>query len=77
MKPPKPSAAKIPETLQQKAKVCATIAEDKTEESLTGESCDKEQNEADAKRWRQKSQTVLKAAAKVRTRSKSSAPTAR
>jgi hypothetical protein len=52
--------------LQRKAKVCETIAQDKTEESLTGASCDKQINEQEAKAWRLKSQVWLEAEAIVR-----------
>ncbi len=57
---------KISAELQQKARVCETIAQDKTEESLTGASCEKEMNEQDAKAWRLKSQVWLEADAIVR-----------
>ena len=60
---PKPNS--IAEVMEQKAKVCATIADDMTEESLTGESCEKETNEADARVWKQKSADWLEAAAVV------------
>ena len=53
----------ISETMQQEAKVCATVAEDITEEALTGEACEKEANEAEAKVWKQKSEGLLEAAA--------------
>ena len=51
------------EAMQQKAKVCATVAEDFIEESLIGEACEKEKNEAEAKVWQQKSEGLLKTAA--------------
>lgn len=57
--------ANISKAMQQKAKVCATVAEDFVEESLTGESSEKETNEAEAKVWQQKSEVLLKAAAIV------------
>jgi len=57
---------KISEAMQQKAKVCETIAEDKTQESLTGEPQEKEQNEQDAKVWREKSKVWTEAEAIVR-----------
>ena len=44
--------------MQQNAKVCETIAEDKTQESLTGESNEKEMNEQDAKVWQGKIQSL-------------------
>jgi hypothetical protein len=57
---------KITEELQHKAAVCETIAQDKTEEALTGASCEKELNEQDAKAWRLKSQVWVEAEAIVR-----------
>lgn len=57
----------ISEVLQQKAKVCETIAEDKTQESLTGEPHEKELNEQEAKVWREKSKVWTEAEAIVRT----------
>jgi hypothetical protein len=57
--------AKISEALEQKAKVFATVAEDIVEESLTGESSEKERNEAEAKLWQHKSEALLQAAANV------------
>jgi hypothetical protein len=57
---------KISEELQRKAKVCETIAEDKTEESLTGVSAEKEVNEQEAKVWREKSELWREADAIVR-----------
>ena len=62
------------EALEQKAKVCATVAEDITEESLTGEACEKEKNEAEAKVWQQKSEGLLKAAAMVSATASDQAP---
>jgi hypothetical protein len=65
---PKPnpvSANPISEVLEQKAKVCATIAGDMEEEALTGESHEKAANEADAKVWQQKSEVWQEAAAIV------------
>lgn len=58
---------KVSEELKQKAKVCETIAEDKTQESLTGEPHQKEMNEQEAKVWREKSKVWLEAEAIVRT----------
>ena len=52
--------------MQQKAKVCETIAQDKTEESLTGASAEKVMNEQDAKAWRLKSEIWLEAEAALR-----------
>ncbi len=60
-----PEPTKLSEAMQQKAKVCATVAKDIIEESLTGESSEKEKNEAEAKVWQQKSKGLLKAAAIV------------
>jgi hypothetical protein len=59
--------ANLSETMQQKAKVCETIAEDKTQESLTGEPHEKERNEREAKVWRAKSKVWTEAGAIVRT----------
>ena len=59
----------VSEELQQKAKVCETIAQDKTEESLTGDSAEKVMNEEEAKAWREKSQIWTEAEALVRSRS--------
>jgi hypothetical protein len=56
----------ISEELQHKAKVCATIAQDKTEESLTGASAEKAANVQEAKDWRLKSEVWLEADAAVR-----------
>lgn len=61
-----PEAANISEAMQQKAKVCATVAEDKTQESLTGEPHEKAMNEQDAKDWRLKSEIWLEAEATLR-----------
>jgi len=61
-----PDLTKITEELQHKAAVCETIAQDKTEESLTGESCEKAMNEEEAKAWRLKSQVWAEAEAIVR-----------
>ena len=57
---------KISEAMQQKAKVCETIAQDKTDESLTGASAEKTMNEEEAKAWRLKSQVWLEAEAIAR-----------
>ena len=57
----------ISEAMQQKAKVCETVAEDKIQESLTGESHEKEMNEQEAKVWREKSKVWTEAEAIVRT----------
>ncbi len=68
--------AKISEELQHKAKVCEAIAQDKTEESLTGASADKATNQQDAKDWRQKSEVWLEADAIVREVSVGQSPPA-
>ncbi len=60
------SPDKISEAMQQKAKVCETIAEDKTQESLTGEPHEKELNEQSAKVWHEKSKVWKEAEAIVR-----------
>ncbi len=67
---------KISKQLQRKAEVCETIAQDKTEESLTGASAEKETNEQDAKAWRLKSEVWLEADAIVRAGSAKLAPPA-
>lgn len=58
---------KATEQMEQKAKVCETVAEDFTQESLTGASCDKALNEQAAKEWRSKSQVWKEAEAVVKT----------
>ena len=58
---------KISEAMQQKAKVCETVAEDKIQESLTGEPHEKELNEQEAKVWREKSKVWTEAETIVRT----------
>jgi len=67
----------ISEELQHKAKVCETIAQDKTEESLTGASAEKATNEQDAKDWRLKSEVWLEADAIVQAGSTEPAPPAK
>lgn len=52
--------------LQRQAKRCETIAQDKTQESLTGASSDKEKNELEAKEWLVKSKVWLEAEVVVR-----------
>jgi hypothetical protein len=74
MKPTPPPATEIASVMQEKAKVCATIAEDKTEISLTGEPSEKTANEADAKDWKTKSAAWLEAEAIVRAGSGDDAP---
>jgi hypothetical protein len=68
---------KISKEMQQKAKVCETIAQDKIEESLTGASCGKEMNKKDAEAWRLKSQVWLEAEAIVRVGSTGPSPPAK
>ena len=68
---------KISEAMQQKAKVCETVAEDKTQESLTGEPHKKELNEQAAKVWREKSKVWTEAEAIVRAGTPDSAPSAK
>ncbi len=68
---------KVSEELQRKAKVCETIAQDKTEESLTGASAEKAANEQDAKDWRLKSEVWKEADVIVRAGSTEPAPPAK
>ncbi len=56
----------IIEAMQKHAKVCETVAQDSTEQALTGESCDKEKNVELAKEWMIKSKVWLEAEAVVR-----------
>jgi len=58
--------AKVIEELQRQAKVCETVAQDKTEEALTGASTDKEKNEQEAREWMAKSKVWIEAEAVVR-----------
>ncbi len=64
---------KIIEEMQRQAKVCETVAEDKTQEALTAESCDSERNTQEAKDWMIKSKVWLEAEAVVRALSESTA----
>ncbi len=57
---------KIIEEMHRRAKVCETAANDSTEEALTGESCEKENNTQLAKDWMIKSNVWLEAADAVR-----------
>ena len=57
---------KIIEEMQRQAKICETVAQDTTEEALTGASSDKEKNAQDAKEWTIKSKVWLEAEAVVR-----------
>lgn len=59
--------SRLIEELQRQAKVCETVAQDKTQESLTAESCDSERNAQEAKDWLLKSKVWLEAEAVVRT----------
>jgi hypothetical protein len=59
--------AKLIEKMEHQAQVCETIAKDKTEESLTGESSEKEKNEADARGWALKADGWREAVDLVRT----------
>ncbi len=69
--------AKLIDEMQRHAKVCQTVAEDMTQESLTGASCEKEKNVQAAKEWMMKSQVWLEAEALVRECLSPSAPAAR
>lgn len=71
-----PEPTKVSAELQRKAEVCETIAQDKTEESLTGASSEKEMNEQEAKDWRLKSDVWREADAVVRAGSTKQAPPA-
>ena len=52
--------------MQRQAKVCETVAQDKTQEALTGASADNEKNLLEAKEWMLKSKVWLEAEAIVR-----------
>ena len=52
--------------LQRQARRCETIAQDKTQESLTGAPSDKEKNEQEAREWLLKSKVWHEAEAVVR-----------
>jgi len=52
--------------LQLHAKTCETVAQDKTEEALTGESSEKEKNIQDANEWMVRSKVWLEAEEVVR-----------
>ena len=58
--------AAIIQAMQQHAKTCETAAQDSTQESLTGESHEKDKNVQDAKEWMMKAQVWLEAEAVVR-----------
>jgi len=55
----------IIEAMQQHAKTCETVAQDKAEEALTGESSEKEKNTQDAHEWMIRSKVWLEAEAVV------------
>jgi hypothetical protein len=57
---------KISEEMKRQANRCETIAQDKTQEALTGEPNDKARNERAAGEWMLKSQVWLEAEAIVR-----------
>ena len=57
---------KIIEEMQRQAKVCETVAQDKTQEALTGASADNEKNTLEAKEWMLKANVWLEAEAVVR-----------
>jgi hypothetical protein len=59
--------AKLIERIEHQAQVCETVAKDKTEESLTGESSEKEMNEAEAREWALKAGVWREAVALVRS----------
>jgi hypothetical protein len=59
--------AKLIQEMEHQAQVCETIASDKTEESLTGESSEKEKNEAEAREWGLKAGVWKEAVTLVRT----------
>lgn len=56
----------IIEEMQRQAKVCETVAQDKTQEALTGASADSEKNTLEAKEWMVKSKVWLEAEEFVR-----------
>lgn len=51
--------------MQQHAKTCETVAQDKTQEALTGDAKDKEKNEQEARMWAIKAQVWREAEAVV------------
>jgi len=67
---------KITEELARKAQVCETIAQDKTEEALTGASSEKSMNEEEAKAWRLKSKIWQEAEAIVKETPPRASPSA-
>jgi len=52
---------KIIEEMQRQARVCETVAQDKTQEALTGASADNEKNTLEAKEWALKAKVWLEA----------------
>ena len=65
---------KIIEEMQRQAKVCETVAQDKTQEALTGASADNEKNTLEAKEWMLKAKVWLEAEAVVRAMSEPPPP---
>jgi hypothetical protein len=61
-----PQLTGILEALQQRARTCATAAQDSSEQALTGESNDREKNTHEANIWLIKSQVWLEAEMVVR-----------
>ena len=57
---------KIIEEMQRQAKVCETVAQDKTQEALTGASADSEKNTLEAREWMVKSKVWIEAEDYVR-----------
>lgn len=58
--------ATLIETFQSRAKVCATAAEDATQEALTGDACNKAAKTQDAREWLIRSKVWLEAEEIVR-----------
>lgn len=61
-----PSFPQIIEEMKRQAERCQTIAADKTQEALVGDSSEKEKNEHDAREWLVKASVWLEAEAVVR-----------
>jgi hypothetical protein len=57
---------KLIEEMQQRAKTCETVAQDKTQEALVGASADKDKETQEAKDWMLTSKVWLEAEAVVR-----------
>ena len=64
--------SEIIEEMQRQAERCQTIAADKTQEALVGDSSEKEKNEQDAREWLLKSSVWLEAETVVREMAASS-----